>query len=551
MPIIKESLKIFSFIKDDFSKNKGLWAWLLIIWLLACILTCVGLGELPLRDFDEGTVARVAFELSHQKGSDQLFPKIWGVNYLNKPPGIHWLISKFIAFSNGHSGSLRELPTEFQIRLIPALISTFVIPLGGLIQLSLRPKDRVASIATSVILLTLLPIARHGRLAMLDGPMLSAMALLWLLMVSCNGTSNDRWRLLGSGLASSCMLLMKAPFLLPAAVAVLLPIIFENRSKNFFTFTSIAWLSIGLTPGVLWHIANFFQRGSEALWLWWGDGAGRVLFISGSGSDLGWRVPFIELLEGGWPWLLLLPTGLTWAIFARKTRWGLWNLCFLGVLCCSIFPLKTQLPWYSHSLWLPISILCGRPLSWLVHRAYSKQVSGRDFLLWIPILWIFLGLIVACLGLLGILNIWQFFNPYGLIALSSGIGWFVGGILLLNQFKVQRFFGLLTVGTGSFLALLILMSSQLWLWELNENWSVKPAAEFLSRTNVSPLALDEDFERPSLSWYAQKRIRTLDEFPNANWIITRNPNNFDLLTNDRECKIFDKDKSWALVFCSP
>ena len=37
---------------------------------------------------------------------------------------------------------------------------------------------RSSALATSVILLTLLPVARHGRLAMLDGTQLTAMALL-------------------------------------------------------------------------------------------------------------------------------------------------------------------------------------------------------------------------------------------------------------------------------------------------------------------------------------------------------------------------------------
>ena len=37
-----------------------------------------------------------------------------------------------------------------------------------------------AALATSAILLTLLPIARHGRLAMLDGTQLTVMAVLWI-----------------------------------------------------------------------------------------------------------------------------------------------------------------------------------------------------------------------------------------------------------------------------------------------------------------------------------------------------------------------------------
>ena len=55
---------------------------------------------------------------------------------------------------------------------------------------------------------------------------------------------------------------------------------------------------IGLAPGISWHLWHAHIRGSQALWLWWGDGAGRVLLAAGEGSDMGWRVPVIEILEG-------------------------------------------------------------------------------------------------------------------------------------------------------------------------------------------------------------------------------------------------------------
>ena len=58
---------------------------------------------------------------------------------------------------------------------------------------------------------------------------------------------------------------------------------------------------LGLAPGIGWHLWHAHIRGSEALWLWGGDGAGRVLLDAGEGSDLGWRVPVIEVLEGAGP----------------------------------------------------------------------------------------------------------------------------------------------------------------------------------------------------------------------------------------------------------
>ena len=148
------------------------------------MLALIGLGDLPLRDFDEATVARVALELRHGLGEAPLLPTLWDKPYLNKAPGLHSLIALVISATTQHN----QLPSEWTIRLAPALLSCLVVPLGGWLQWTLRPGDRSSALATSVILLTLLPVARHGRLAMLDGTQLSAMALLWLALLQLNGS---------------------------------------------------------------------------------------------------------------------------------------------------------------------------------------------------------------------------------------------------------------------------------------------------------------------------------------------------------------------------
>ena len=71
--------------------------------------------------------------------------------------------------------------------------------------------DRSSALATSVILLMLLPVARHGRLAMLDGTQLSAMALLWLALLKLAQPDQRTWG--RRGLMASAMLLLKAPLL--------------------------------------------------------------------------------------------------------------------------------------------------------------------------------------------------------------------------------------------------------------------------------------------------------------------------------------------------
>ena len=64
--------------------------------LAAAVLALIGLGDLPLRDFDEATVARVALELHQGLGEAPLLPTLWDKPYLNKAPGLHSLIALVI-----------------------------------------------------------------------------------------------------------------------------------------------------------------------------------------------------------------------------------------------------------------------------------------------------------------------------------------------------------------------------------------------------------------------------------------------------------------------
>ena len=191
------------------------WIALAGLGLTSAFLALIGLGDLPLRDFDEATVARVALELRHGLGEAPLLPTLWDKPYLNKAPGLHSLIALLICVTTQPD----QLPSEWTIRLAPALLSCLVVPLGGWLQWTLRPGDRYSSLATSVILLTLLPVARHGRLAMLDGSQLSAMALLWLALLQLNRSRCSGFWGTTAGLTSSAMLLLKAPLLVPAVVA--------------------------------------------------------------------------------------------------------------------------------------------------------------------------------------------------------------------------------------------------------------------------------------------------------------------------------------------
>ena len=195
---------------------------LIAFWLAALALLLTPGLDLPLRDWDEGIVARVAYERGqtllqwlsgHASFSSLWLPTYWDAPYLNKPPGLH-LPASLPLLPWVSAGAV---PPAWAVRLLPALIASAVVPLAGLITRQLNHKQQGAAIAAAAIALTLLPLMRHGRLAMLDGALVSASGLLWWQLL--RSRQSRGWKLLGcgvlAGLACSALLLLKAPLVIP------------------------------------------------------------------------------------------------------------------------------------------------------------------------------------------------------------------------------------------------------------------------------------------------------------------------------------------------
>jgi len=550
MKLINQENQFFA--NTDRSRLRSPYFILFVLWFLACFVTLIGLGDLPLRDFDEATVARVAYELSQKKGLDQLLPTLWSEAYLNKPPGLHWLIATWIQISNDHNSLVEIIPAEFDIRLIPALISTLIVPISGLIQWQLRPRDFNSSVITAAIMLTTLPVIRYGRMAMLDGAQLTVLGFFWLIvLIAKNKKSKNLYSFL-SGMACSLFLLLKAPFIIPACISVFLSLYWISDFKKFWSLSIASYFCLGILPSFSWHIFHYFYRGAEeSLWLWTGDGAGRVLFDMGEGSDLGILVPLIEFFEGGWPWLLLLPFGIKWAWQQRSTNWGRWVLTSQFVLVITIFSLKTQLPWYSHPLWLPFALICSPPLGWLVDRTKLKYTRNFTFVSLIPYIWFFIGIALILVVPFSRRVFSQNTDVSTFICAFLGAGWMFGGWLLTRNLKIQRDIGLILIFIGNFLALVCLMNSNLWLWELNENWPVKTIPAIISLKETNPIFIEGNDERPSLNWYVGSRVESIKAMNQSGYVLSKDIQSFSELYPNLNCRLESEnyDNNWKLMFC--
>ena len=126
------------------------------LWLAALLLLLLPGLDAPIRDWDEGIVARVAYEraqalLQFSQGAINwrglLLPTYWSEPYLNKPPGLH--LPAGLALLPWASAG--ELPPPWAVRLVPALTASAVVPLAGLISRQLRHKQAGTALAAAAI----------------------------------------------------------------------------------------------------------------------------------------------------------------------------------------------------------------------------------------------------------------------------------------------------------------------------------------------------------------------------------------------------------------
>ena len=468
-------------------------AWLLLLWCLTLLVWLPGLGSLPLRDWDESLVAIVSYSTASDGWPSWLAFK-WEQPYLNKPPGLHWLVGSMIYLFDD---------SETIVRFVPCLMASFSVPLLTLLRWDLAAADEVqtgreqySGILAGLILMTLLPVARHGRLAMLDGALMSANLLIWW---GCLSSRHQPSLALTAGFAGSAVLMLKPPVIFGA---LLIALILSVVDRAPLQRTALLWLGAGLLPGISWHLSHFKARGDDALVMWGSQGLARIT-SSVDGAAGGWIIPAIELLEGGWPWLALMPAGLiaVWQFKHRTTSW--WLIILLLGSSAMVLPLRTQLPWYSQLLWTPIALICTEGLLEVLD-------DGRHR--WVCHLWMLMGVMLIIGSLLGIAVSSIPLSGLKITLLSAGTGLVIGSLMMKSGYRRWRHRGIIVLLAGWSLALLSLWHSGFWLWELNESWDPRSVA-----TQIRQLPAEVDIKlvgaaRPSLEWYAG---RSLDDNPDG------------------------------------
>lgn len=469
-------------------------AWSIGLLLAALLLFLWQLGAVPLRDWDESLVAQVAREL-WRGGLDQgawLHPTLFGEPYLNKPPLIHWLIA--LSYQLGGV-------SEWTARLPGAIFSAISVPLLYGVARIVLPTRRAACLGAWVYL-TLLPVVRHGRLAMLDGAIVCF--FLGMLLSGLRARNDRRWAL-GMGLCLGAMCLTKGilGLLLGGLVLAFLGWDTPRLLRSIYCWLG---LGLGLLPVAAWYGVQLEQVGNQLLSVGLLDQSLARIWQPVEGNEGPPWYYLQELLKSAWPWLLFLPWGARQIWQQRNLSYGrlllVWPLGFLAVISM----MGTKLPWYVMPIYPALALIVGLVLA---EAQIGSPLDGRHTPYPYPVAWAWgMGLlaIIAVAGL-GYIH----FNttqpsllwPIGMIAATMLLSF---GLICRQD---GQFVAVLI--WGWYLGLLLLVNSPDWSWELSHDFDVRPIAGMIQRhvPEGDPVYLVHPLNRPALSFYSDRRTESL------------------------------------------
>ncbi len=453
------------------------------------------LGGLPLRDWDEGLVAQVAREIS-QTGQ-WLYPTMWGEPYLNKPPLVHGLVA--ISYRLGGIN-------EWTARLPGAILSALSVPLLYGIGREIFHR-RSAAVCASLVYLTTLPVVRNGRLAMLDGTLVCFLLLLvWCALRS----RRNRQYALGMGIALGLVCLTKG-----VMIGVLLggiTIVFLAWDTPRLLRSGYLWLGalLGSMPVVGWYGAQWLHYGQ----LFWGNNLVnqsflRILTDVESNGGPPWFY-LLELLKHNIPWLVFLPLGCKLAWENRSLSWAKLAIVWSSLYLVAISLMATKLPWYILPLYPALALLEGAALVELWQQ--GKHIGTPQFPA--PLydrVWMGLFALLAVAGWVGFgyFGWWSEPPQPDLQLLFAAVALTMSTVSILLAQQDAQFLPVLIWGT--FLSLLLFVSSDHWVWELAEAYPVKPVAAILQQVPAKQkIYTSYPYNRPSLNFYSEHLVLPAD-----------------------------------------
>lgn len=462
--------------------------WLVVLLLAAVVLFSINLGSLPLRDWDEGTVAQVAREIWNAPSGSMrwLYPTLGGEPYYNKPPLMHWLIAGAYSVADIN---------EWTTRLPGAILTALSVPLVYCIGREIF-RQRWAAIYSALIYLTMLPVVRYGRLAMLDGAVVSFLLMMMLCVLR---SRRDLRYCLGVGISFGLICLTHGVFgIFLGAIAIVF--LFWDTPRLLTSYYFWTAILIGILPAIGWYIAQLWHYGYVFVKVGLlNQSLNRIETFFVKNSQAPWYY-IIELLKWTWPWLVFLPqtVRLTWE--NRNLSWAKLVQVWCGFYLIIISLIDAKLPWYVFPIYPGLALAFG---ALLAHTEHSSLLSSY------PRSWVVSLSILAVAASAGSIYFSWGIPPKTDLQLIFAA---VALTMILAAILAERGDGqfLRILFWGSYISLFLLMKSNYWVWELSEAYPVKPVAAMISRANlpvkVKKIYTSFPYHRSSLDFYSDRTI---------------------------------------------
>ena len=460
--------------------------WILGLLLAALLLFGINLGSPPLLDGSEGVVALSAREI----GRTPIEAWHWLNLTLTSQPALEapLLLQALIAGAYKLGGF-----NEWTTRLPGAILCALSVPLLYGIGREIFPS-RQSALFSSLIYLTLLPVVCWGRVASVDG---AALCFVMLMMWSVLRSRRDlRWSLaVGMGLG-----------LIALSKGILIGLLLLGVALVFLAWdtprllSSVYWwtgLLLGSAPGVgwyaLWLLQNHHPISKELV----NSSLSRLWAPTTPPRNLVWYY-LAQIVKFSVPWLLFWPSGLRLAWENRNWGWAKLVLVWAGGYVLANLVLVNQLPWYVLPIYPALALAAGAYLgevwNWPSRRLYPRFWS--------------IGLIVLALSAIaatlvfGVLPLTD--RSLSVIFASVALTMIIAAALVAR--RDLQFIPILFWGT--YVSLLLFMTSPYWIWELENPYPVKEIAAILQRGTPEHQTIYASFssERPSLKFYSERQV---------------------------------------------
>ena len=454
--------------------------WVLLLTLAAIALWTICLGNVPLKDWDEGYRSVVVREMIETR--DWFYPMRFGSPYLTKPPFGYWV---------GAVGPmLFGKVNEFTLRFPMALFTAMGVPLLYGVVRSLSSRRTEAIMATGVYM-TLLPVVRHGRLHMFDG---FINTLLILSLFCLLRAQKSRGWALGVGLALTGVALSKGILAIALGGIVFAFMLLDRRWADLRNPYLWIGLGIGISLTVGWNIAQWQRYGEVFVRTHLGlQNVARITTTVGGHNGPPWAY-LKYIAQYTFPWVLFWPGGLFLAWKARRTSMGCLiltgTLLFLGMISV----MQTKISWYV----MPAFPFMAMAVGWQIAQPVKSYAYRLRWLLAMGVL--------AGIGGIVYFAISDPQIPLILLGVCLTITMGLATWQLSRRREKYRY----TLLIGLYSCLFLLMLSRSWVWELNESFPVVSVGAMVQAhvPEGEPFYSSYRYNRPSLEFYAEHPMGT-------------------------------------------